>query len=82
MEHYFDAARVFALADSTKNAIVSEKKNGTQNFEIFENLDLPGTIPDSTWPSSKRDSDEHERYLQLLMLFLVLFFLVRNVSKS
>ena len=82
MEHYFDAARVFALAESTKNATVSEKKIETENFDIFGNLDLPGQIPDSVWPSSKEDSDEHEKYLQLFMLFLVLFFLVRKISKT
>ena len=28
------------------------------------------------------DSYDHERYLQLIMLFLVLFFLVRKLSKN
>ena len=79
MEHYFDAAKVLSLAESTKNQTADfEVKNFGKNFE---NLDIPGTIPDSTWPISNGDSYDHERYMQLVMLFLVLFFLVRKLSK-
>ena len=68
MEHYFDAAKAFVLAESTRNQTV------------ISVTDEPG-ITSSTWPLTNDDSYEHERYMQLTMLFLVLFFLVRKLSK-
>ena len=80
MEHYFDAAKVLPLAESTKN---NTADFDTENFgRNLENLNLPGTIPDSIWPISNEESYDHERYMQLIMLFLVLFFLVRKLSKT
>ena len=73
MEHYFDAAKVFVLAESAKNETVESRTDDSG---------LMSQIPDSTWPLSNDDSYDHERLLQLTMLFLVLFFLVRKLSKS
>ena len=69
MEHYFDAAKAFVLAESTRNQTV------------ISVTDEPG-ITSSTWPLTNDDSYEHERYMQLTMLFLVLFFLVRKLLKA
>ena len=64
MEHYFDAAKVFALAsEQSANETVE-----TDESEIMSQI--------------SEDSYDHERYLQLIMLFLVLFFLVRKLSKN
>ena len=73
MEHYFDAAKVFVLAESAKNETLESRTDDSG---------LMSQIPDSTWPLSNDDSYDHERLLQLTMLFLVLFFLVRKLSKS
>lgn len=81
MEHYFDAAKVFVLAESAKNETVESETGKTGLIRHKE---------DSTWliqrrliheGSSNEDSYDHERYMQLTMLFLVLFFLVRKLSK-
>ena len=73
MEHYFDAAKVFVLAESAKNETIETRTDDSG---------LMSQIPDSTWPLSNDDSYDHERLLQLTMLFLVLFFLVRKLSES
>ena len=70
MEHYFDL--------STKNETADV---WTENFENFENLKIQGIIPDTIWPLSNDELYNHEKYMQLVMLFLVLFFLVRKLSK-
>ena len=67
MEHYFDL--------STKNETADV---WTENFE---NLKIQGIIPDTIWPLSNDELYNHEKYMQLVMLFLVLFFLVRKLSK-
>ena len=76
MEHYFDAAKVYVLAESAKNETVESETGKTGLIRHIE---------DSTWliheGSSNEDSYDHERYMQLTMLFLVLFFLVRKLSK-
>ena len=81
MEHYFDAAKVFVLAESARNETVESET---------DNIGLIRQIEDSTLlikrrlihdDSSNEDSYDHERYMQLTMLFLVLFFLVRKLSK-
>ena len=81
MEHYFDAAKVFVLAESARNETVESET---------DSKGLIRQIEDSTWlvqrrliheGSSNEDSYDHERYMQLTMLFLILFFLVRKLSK-
>lgn len=81
MEHYFDAAKVFVLAESSKNETVESETDKTGLIRHME---------ESTWliqrrltheGSSNEDSYDHERYMHLTMLFLVLFFLVRKLSK-
>ena len=67
MEHYFDL--------STKN------ETADVLTENFENLKIQGIIPDTIWPLSNDELYNHEKYMQLVMLFLVLFFLVRKLSK-